>query len=175
MPIYEFYCKNCHAVYQFLSKRVEPEKIPLCPKHEAHGLLVRQMSRFAMGRPASKTESRDESGGSEASDKIGMPPGGPNLDDPRIEAKMMDLMSKMESIDENDGRAMGRMMRELASITGEGGDDPAMQEAIRRLEAGEDPEKVEQIVSDAYGEEALGGAGGGLRGEPSYDGGMYDL
>ncbi len=171
MPIYEFYCKNCHAIYQFFSKRVEPEKIPLCPKHEAHGSLDRQMSRFAMGKPASK------SGGEESlssPDDAPMPQGGPNLDDPRVEAKMMDLMSKMESMDENDGRAMGRMMRELANLTGEGANDPAMQEAIRRLEAGEDPEKVEEIVGDAYGEDALGGPGGG-GGEPSYDGGMYDL
>ena len=175
MPIYEFYCRNCHAVYQFFSKRVEPEKIPLCPKHEAHGLLERQMSRFAMGRPASKSLAEGEAKGAAAEGEDGMPSGAPPLDDPRMEAKMMDLMSKMESIDENDGRAMGRMMRELASITGEGGDDPAMQEAIRRLEAGEDPEKVEQIVSDAYGEEALGGPGGGRGSEPSYDGGMYDL
>lgn len=175
MPIYEFYCKHCHAVYQFFSKRVEPEKIPLCPKHEAHGSLDRQMSRFAMGRPASKGDGGGEGGGAAGFEEGGMPPGSPNLDDPGVEAKMMDLMSKMESIDENDGRAMGRMMRELASITGEGADDPAMQEAIRRLEAGEDPEKVEQIVSDAYGEDALGGPGGAGRGEPSYDGGMYDL
>lgn len=85
---------------------------------------------------------------------------------------MMELMGRMEGMDENDGRAMGRMMRELTQITGEGGDDPAMQEAIRRLEAGEDPEKVEEIVGDAWGE--TDGAGGSY-GEPSYDGGMYDM
>lgn len=172
MPIYEFYCKDCNSIFQFFSKRVEPEKIPVCPKHEGHGLLDRQMSRFAMGRATSKAGVDDSPA---LGEENGMPPGGPNMDDPRVEAKMMDLMSKMESIDENDGRAMGRMMRELAAITGEGADDPAMQEAIRRLEAGEDPEKVEEIVSDAYGEDALGGGAGGRGGEPTYDGGMYDL
>ena len=171
MPIYEFYCKDCNAIYQFFSKRVEPEKIPNCPKHESHGLLDRQMSRFAMGRPQSQASAESSSEGGPAAMEG---QGGPNLDDPRVEAKMMDLMSRMESMDENDGRAMGRMMRELADITGEGAKDPAMQEAIRRLEAGEDPEKVEEIVSDAYGEDALGG-GGGAMGAPSYDGGLYDL
>lgn len=171
MPIYEFYCKDCNAVYQFFSKRVEPEKIPNCPKHEAHGLLDRQMSRFAMGKPQSQASSETSAEGASPDFEQ---QGGPNLDDPRVEAKMMDLMSRMESIEENDGRAMGRMMRELAAITGEGADDPAMQEAIRRLEAGEDPEKVEEIVSDAYGEDALGGTGG-RGGAPTYDGGMYDL
>ena len=169
MPIYEFVCTDCNTVYQFFSKRVDPEKIPPCPKQPDHAPLVRQMSRFAMGRAASGT------GSESASEPMGEPgQGGPDFDDPRVEAKMMDLMSRMESMDENDGRSMGRMMRELTAITGEGSDDPAMQEAIRRLESGEDPEKVEQIVADAYGDDALGGASGGM-GAPSFDGGMYDM
>jgi putative FmdB family regulatory protein len=171
MPIYEFVCRDCNSVYQFFSKRVDPEKVPPCPKHPEHAPLSRQMSRFAMGRPASKGDAPTDSA-SEQGDGRG--PSGPELDNPFVEAKMMDLMSRMESMDENDGRSMGRMMRELASITGEGSQDPAMQEAIRRLESGEDPEKVEQIVSDAYGEDALGGPGG-AGGEPSFDGGMYDM
>lgn len=166
MPIYEFYCRECHSVYQFFSKRVNPEKIPDCPKESGHSPLERQMSRFAMGRGGA-AKGAEESTGPE----VGMDPSGAGLDDPRVEAKMMDLMSKMEGIDENDGRAMGRMMRELATITGES--DPAMQETIRRLEAGEDPEKVEEIVSDAYGEGALGGGPG--MGAPSMDGGLYDM
>lgn len=171
MPIYEFVCTDCNAVYQFFSKRVDPQRIPPCPKHPGHAPLVRQMSRFAMGRAASGGESAPDS----SPEQVGEPGrGGPNLEDPAVEAKMMGLMSRMESMDENDGRSMGRMMRELASITGEGSDDPAMQEAIRRLESGEDPEKVEEIVSDAYGEDALGGSAGGM-GAPSYDGGLYDM
>lgn len=166
MPIYEFYCKDCHTVFQFYSRTVSPEKIPPCPKNEAHAPLERQMSRFAMGRSSS------------LADKGESPEGGPQgdgpspLDDPRTEARMMDLMSRMEGMDENDGRAMGRMMRELADITGEGANDPAMQEAIRRLEGGEDPEKVEEIVGDAWGD---GGGGAAGFGEPSMDGGMYDM
>jgi putative FmdB family regulatory protein len=165
MPIYEFYCKDCHAVYQFFSKTVSPEKIPPCPKHADHSPLERQMSRFAMGRSGAKE--------GPAGDVGPEGPGESRMDDPRVEARMMELMGRMEGMDENDGRAMGRMMRELTQITGEGGDDPAMQEAIRRLEAGEDPEKVEEIVGDAWGE-TEGGGGGGY-GEPSYDGGMYDM
>lgn len=165
MPIYEFYCRDCNTVFQFFSRTVNPEKIPACPRDAAHASLERQMSRFAMGRSGSKAEnvSADAANG----EKHPSP-----MDDPRVEARMMDLMSRMEGMDENDGRAMGRMMRELSEITGEGGDDPAMQEAIRRLEAGEDPEKVEEIVGDAWGDSPGGGAGFS---EPSFDGGMYDM
>lgn len=165
MPIYEFYCSDCNTVYQFYSRTVNPEKVPPCPKDPSHASLERQMSRFAMGRSASKGDS--------ASGEHGNPDGGASpMDDPRVEARMMDLMSRMEGMDENDGRAMGRMMRELADITGEGATDPAMQEAIRRLEGGEDPEKVEEIVGDAWGESSHGGA---ALSEPGYDGGMYDM
>lgn len=165
MPIYEFYCKDCHKVFQFFSKTVSPEKVPPCPKNAGHAALERQLSRFAMGRSGAAKDggSLPEGPGGDA---------GSPMDDPRVEAKMMDLMSRMEGMDENDGRAMGRMMRELTALTGEGGDDPAMQEAIRRLESGEDPERVEEIVADAWGEEPGGGGG---HGEPSYDGGMYDM
>ncbi|HOX52914.1 MAG TPA: hypothetical protein PKY05_15630, partial [Fibrobacteria bacterium] len=141
MPIYEFFCPNCHSIYQFYSKRVNPEVIPPCPKNSGHGTLQRQMSRFAMGRSGAKPESADGNGSGDQEGGVGP------LDDPQVEGKMMELMSRMESMDENDGRAMGRMMRELSNLTGEGADDPAMQEAIRRLESGEDPEKVEEIVS----------------------------
>jgi putative FmdB family regulatory protein len=172
MPIYEFVCRDCNTVYQFFSKRVNPEKVPVCPKEPGHSPLERVMSRFAMGR---STSGADPSGavGPEEAGESPIPPG---LDDPRAEAKMMDLMSRMEGIDERDGRAMGRMMRELAGIAGEGMDDPAMQETIRRLESGEDPEKVEEIVSDAYGDAAFGGgSASGMGAEPSYDGSLYDM
>jgi len=167
MPIYEFYCRDCHTVFQFYSRTVSPEKVPPCPKDATHAPLERQMSRFAMGRAASRADAGQAEGGAPGGGE------GPSaLDDPRTEARMMDLMTRMEGMDENDGRAMGRMMRELAEITGEGANDPAMQEAIRRLEGGEDPEKVEEIVGDAWGDDGPGGFGSGA---PSMDGGMYDM
>ena len=32
MPIYEFYCRDCHRVYSFLSRSVAPDRRPPCPK-----------------------------------------------------------------------------------------------------------------------------------------------
>jgi hypothetical protein len=48
-----------------------------------------------------------------------------------------------------------------------------MEEMIRRLEAGEDPEKVEEEIGDAI-EEEMGEEGGGFGGAmPTRDDGLY--
>ena len=32
MPIYEFACPKCRKIFSFLSKRVNPDRTPECPK-----------------------------------------------------------------------------------------------------------------------------------------------
>ena len=51
------------------------------------------------------------------------------------------LASDLDSLDENDPRQGAQLMRKLFSATGMpvGG---GMEEALRRMEAGEDPEKI---------------------------------
>jgi len=87
-----------------------------------------------------------------------------------MERAMMRLARDMESVDENNPRQLAGIMRRLCDETGESL-DPETDEAIRRLEAGEDPEKVEEAMADAFGHEDSGAYGG----SPSYDGGLYDL
>jgi hypothetical protein len=50
---------------------------------------------------------------------------------------------EFSSVDEKDPRAMGRMMRRMAELTGEriGGD---MEEVVRKLEEGADPDSLEE-------------------------------
>jgi hypothetical protein len=57
----------------------------------------------------------------------------------------------------------------MSEITGEGL-DAEMEEAVRRLESGEDPERVEEDM----GELGLGG-GEGFGGGPSYDDDLYSF
>ena len=47
MPIYEFYCKDCHTVYNFFSKTVNTKTVPACPKCP-NKKLSRQVSMFAV-------------------------------------------------------------------------------------------------------------------------------
>jgi putative FmdB family regulatory protein len=162
MPIYEYLCPSCNRVYSFFSQGAERDKQPTCPKCGGNDLR-KQVSRFAFVRRSG------ESGG------VGGPEtGGPDdpLDDPRIEREMMRLMRDAEHMDENDPRQLGRFMRRMSELTGEAL-DPEMEEAVRRLEAGEDPEKVEEDMGDV-----LGGPAGDPRdphGPPTYDEGLYPL
>jgi hypothetical protein len=63
------------------------------------------------------------------------------------------MESLLSGVDEKDPRSMGRAMRRIAAQAGEPMDEE-MDEVVRRLEAGEDPDKIEERMG---GE---GGAGG---------------
>lgn len=160
MPIYEYLCPDCNRIYSFMARSYQDTatRKPTCPKCGATNLRKR-MSRFAVQHGATSEATGD------ASDDGG----GKGLDDPRIEREMMRLMDQAENIDENDPRQLGRLMRRMSEITGEGL-DPEMEEAVRRLENGDDPESIEEDLGDLLDDDDLDGGGG--RG-PSYDDGLY--
>src|SRR5208337_4988528 len=91
----------------------------------------------------------------------GTPPGPRGREDPRMDAAMGAMESEFSHVDENDPRAMGRMMRRMAELTGEK-IDGEMEEVVRKLEEGADPDSLE---------EQLGGAGE-PGGDDPYDDGM---
>lgn len=172
MPIYEFYCRNCHTIYSFFARRVDTETVPACPKSKKHA-LQRQMSRFAISKGRGDKPEAD----------AGMPP---DMDDEKMEQAMMQLAGEAESMNEDDPQAMARMMRRLMDTTGmQMG--PGMEEAIRRMEAGEDPDKVEEEMGDVLDtEDPFGGTEGGgenrLKGikrrmteAPNVDPEVYDM
>jgi putative FmdB family regulatory protein len=160
MPVYEFLCPDCNRIYSFHSFKVETEKIPICPKCGA-GDLERVASRFGVNA-SRKTASGDGDDG------------GADVDDPRMEREMMRLAAELEGMDENDPRQMAAAVRRMTEMAGEPV-TPAMEEMIRRLEAGEDPEKVEEEMGDAL-EEEMGGESGGFGGAaPEYDDGLYPM
>lgn len=169
MPIYEFACPKCRVIFNFLSKRVNPDRLPVCPKC-GNKNMTKQMSPFAMPRglkePAAKAEAESEEGPM------------PDLDDPRIMRAMSEMERDMEHLDENNPKHMAHMMRKMKEILPPGTMPKEMDIAIKRLEAGEDPEKIEEDMGDVLGdfmggpeEEGMGGYGGGSY---SRDSGLYD-
>lgn len=165
MPIYEFACPKCRVIFNFLSKRINPDRTPVCPKC-GNKKMRKQMSRFAMSKglkePAAKPEGDDG-------------PPMPDMDDPRVESAMREMERDMEHLDENNPKHMAHMMRKMKDIMPPGTLPKELDVAIKRLEAGEDPEKIEADMGDVLGD-LMGGEGGpgGAGGAYSHDSGLYD-
>ena len=162
MPVYEFYCIDCHTIFNFLSRRVNTDRRPTCPRCGRPD-LERQVSHFAISKGRSEEPAEEM----------------PDLDEEKLEKAMMGLAGEMEGMDENDPRAMAKLMRRLQDATGMNL-GTGFEEALRRLEAGEDPEKVEEEMGDLFDEENLF-TREGIRGlkrkytPPAHDDTLYTL
>jgi putative FmdB family regulatory protein len=168
MPIYEFACPKCRKIYSFLSKRVNPTHAPACPKC-GNKKLSKQISRFAMTKGLAEPAASPE--GAEGESPM------PDFDDPKIARAMNDLERDMDSLDENNPRHMAYMMKKMKDVMPPGTMPKEMDIAIKRLEQGEDPEKIEEDMGDllgGMGEDEGGGMGGPGGGGYSKDSGLYD-
>ncbi len=133
MPIYEFYCTDCHTVYNFFSARIDTAARPDCPRCER-----RQLER----RPSTFATLKHRDGDEDSDDPMS------GLDESKLEGAMESLMHEMDGLEnEDDPRNMGRLMRRFGELSGlEMGD--RMAEMIRRMEAGEDPDSLEEEMGD---------------------------
>lgn len=171
MPIYEFACPKCRVIFSFLSKRVNPDRTPVCPKC-GNKRLSKQMSAFAMlrGTPEPSGPAQGEAGDE---------PPMPDIDERRMMRAMSEMERDMAHMDENNPKHMAHMMRKMKDLLPAGTMPKEMDIAIRRLEAGEDPEKIEADMGDVLGDfmggpEGEDGMGGGYGGGYSRDSGLYD-
>ena len=164
MPIYEFYCEDCNTIFNFFSKSVNTAKKPKCPKCKTK-TLSRQMSAFAFTGKATEDGDADD-----------LP-----FDENKMEKAMQMLAGEADNINEDDPRQAANLMRKLSDMTGlEMG--PGMNEALKRMEAGEDPDAIEAEMGDLLEEEEpfllpdkKEGAKGARRPAPSRDEKLYDL
>jgi len=101
----------------------------------------------------------------------------PDLDDPRVARAMAEMERDMDHLDENNPKHMAHMLRKMKDVMPPGTMPKDFETAIRRLEAGEDPEKIEADMGDLLGDwmggEEGGGPGGG-GGAYTRDSGLYD-
>jgi putative FmdB family regulatory protein len=163
MPIYEFYCPDCNTLFNFFSRTVNTSKIPACPKCMSP-TLQRRMSTFAVTGKAMEAGDDD------------LP-----FEGEKMEKAMQMLAGEADRINEDDPRQAANLMRKLTDMTGmELG--TGMQEALRRMERGEDPEQVEAEMGDLleaeepFGmPEKKGRHAGVARRTPTRDETLYDL
>lgn len=125
MPIYDFRCQTCGARVAVRISYRDYDTAQPVCPHCGQATLVRRITPV---RVAKSTEQRLDS-----------------LADP----------TRFADVDENDPRAMGRMLREMAAEAGEdlGGEFSAV---VERLEAGDAPEAIEAdlVASGALPDDA---------------------
>ncbi|NOQ45404.1 MAG: zinc ribbon domain-containing protein [Desulfobulbaceae bacterium] len=131
MPIYEFFCPDCNTIFNFLSSRINTEKQPDCPKCGRQELR-KMMSAFAVIGKAKEEDGDDPLAG---------------IDESKMEAAFEGLMREAEGINEDDPRQMATLMRKFSDKTGMSLGDQ-MEEALSRMESGEDPDQIEQEMGD---------------------------
>jgi putative FmdB family regulatory protein len=163
MPIYEFYCEDCNTIFNFFSKTVNTTKKPKCPRCKKK-TLSRQMSAFAFTGKATEDSDTDD-----------LP-----FDENKMEKAMQMLAGEADKINEDDPRQAANLMRKLSDMTGlELGD--SMNEALKRMEAGEDPDAIEAEMGDLLEEDEpflmpeKKGAKSTRRPAPRRDEKLYDL
>lgn len=132
MPIYEFYCEQCNTIYKFFSRTVNTEKIPACPKCK-NIKLQKRVSTFA-------TISGSGSGDEDGADI-------PGLDESKMERAMAMLEREAQGINEDDPKQAAQLMRKLSAAAGLKM-SAGMEEALSRMEKGEDPDQIEQEMGD---------------------------
>ncbi len=79
---------------------------------------------------------------------------GGDLSDQDLQAAMAEMENEITGIDENnpDPKQLGHLMRKMTEMSGEKMPE-RMEEIMRRLEAGEDPEKLEDEFGDIIEDE----------------------
>jgi len=137
MPIYEFYCADCNTIFNFFSIRINTEKRPLCPRCNKV-YLERLISRFSVLR------------GTKEKDDFGMP----DLDESKLQKSISLLEREVKDINEDDSKQSVYLMRKLVETTGLDLGS-GIEEVLRRMEAGEDPDKIEKEMGDILNEEKL--------------------
>ncbi len=168
MPIYEYYCPDNNRIYSFYARTLaQGQTTPRCPDNPAFRMR-RILSPFALTGRTRKGQDERPAGpgaGGGAAESTG-----DAAEDARMEAAMSAMEGEFANVDENDPRAMARMMRRMSELTGEKLDGE-MEEVVRKLEEGADPDELESQMGDAMGgseDDDLGGGEGG-EGQPPAD------
>jgi len=131
MPIYEFFCPDCNTIFNFFSRRINTDKQPDCPKC-GRKELSKQMSTFATIGKAREEDGNDPLAG---------------LDESKMEQAFEGLMRDAEGLNEDDPRQMATLMRKFSDQTGISLGEQ-VEEALARMEAGEDPDQIEQEMGE---------------------------
>ena len=157
MPIYEFMSRDTGKIYSFFAHSTSyAEKTPFCPDGKKYK-MQKLLSCFSItGKKEELPEMDGQDGGDDPNDPFA------GMDPNQTEKVMKELEGAMGGMDEDnpDPKQMGQLMRKMCEMTGETMDEP-MEEVVRKLEEGADPDELEDRMGDFMGEDESGAASGG--------------
>ena len=143
MPLYEFYCQHCHTVFTFRAMRVDTKTCPACPT--CNTPLSREISTFAhIIRGSAATPTSDDT----------TPQDPDGIAAQRMDEIMARMGDRIQALDDDDAdpRDAVKLMREMAEAGGLHFDKD-VKEAMARIEAGEDPEKIDTEFAEVFDRE----------------------
>jgi len=141
MPVYEYYCPECHLIMQFFSRVVTTSRVPVCP-HCLQKILQRKPSRFGY------TWHSSSDSGQMSAEFAG-------IDENQFALALQSMEQELAAVDQNDPKASAVLLRRFSEKNGLEITE-TMQEALQRMESGEDPEIIEQQLGGALGEDDPG-------------------
>ena len=150
MPIYEFFCPSKGKIYSFFARSLSyADKVPLCPDGK-HLNMVKMLSEFSISGNYQE-ETNGESGSGNDEDPFS------RLNESQTQKVMRELEGAMSTMDDDnpDPKQMGALMRRMCDLTGEKMDD-GMEEVVRKLEEGTDPQELEERMEDLDVQEGEG-------------------
>jgi hypothetical protein len=134
MPIYEFFCPDNCKIYSFFARSLAYSGAqPRCPDNPAFR-MERMISNFSFTGRAKENPD----------------PNNLAADDPTFDSALeaMEREADVFDADKPEPRQVARMLRKLTQISGEKMPEQ-MEEVMRRLEAGEALDKLEEKFADA--------------------------
>jgi hypothetical protein len=144
MPIYEFFSPEKGKIYSFFARSSDyAEKIPLCPDGKQFE-MKKLLSGFSITGQKSETETEHSADDfAESDDPFA------NMNEAQSAKMMKELEGAIGGMDDEnpDPKQMGALMRKMCAMTGEKMDE-SMEEVVRRLEEGTDPNELEERMSD---------------------------
>jgi hypothetical protein len=153
MPIYEFVSRDTGKIYSFFAHSTSyAEKIPFCPDGKKFK-MEKVISGFSItGGNEKQSEEAEKSDSIDPNDPFS------GMDSNQAEKVMKELEGAIGGMDEDnpDPKQMGHLMRKMSEITGESMDEP-MEEVVRKLEEGADPNELEDKMGNFMGLEETEG------------------
>ena len=143
MPIYEFYSPDSGKIYSFYAPT--STRMHFLRALTGKKKMVKLLSGFSI--TGKKEKMPEESPIPDSDDPFA------GMDPSQANQMMKELESSISGMDEDnpDPRQMGSLMRKMCEMSGEHMDEP-MEEVVRKLEEGMNPEELEEKMGDFLGD-----------------------